>query len=426
MATMANPFPEPVRGNPLNLTLEKGRGNIIDQLLIITWIIVLPLDFPMAGPLRYPVALLVILAAAIHYRQVLPAVVRGGIFFLVPAFSLLSVLWADFPFHALRVGILSGVGLIVAAFTASRLDHRQLVVCVFVGVGLLCLASLANLRMTLVGGIDGGWAVIGVFPHKNVLGNRMVLLIAAAMAIILDKRYSGHWRIAAAIMLVPAWYLIFRSNSATALLLGVGVTGLLAALGGLWRPGARIRGMRPILAILGIMVIGGGGLWLTNVARVDLYAETLENFGKDRSLTGRTDIWAVGMDQIEERPLLGVGAGSFWRPGVSEATQISTRFGAENNQFYFHNVFIEVMVHVGIVGLVIYIAVSGIAFWVLFSDWWRNQRELDAFFVAVASMLLLRMMTESEMFMVFLLNPLIFWVGVFIALNRPGPAGRLT
>lgn len=410
---------------------DRPRATIIDLLLVILWIIVLPLDFPLAAPIRYPVAALVIIVAVIHYRDVLPLLKRSLIFFLLPGLALLSVLWADFPTYALRFSLLMSVGLMIALYTAARLNHRQLVICVFIAMSLLCLASFAYMQKAYVGGLDGGWAVIGVFPHKNVLGGRMVLLLIAAYSILFDKDYAPFWRLAAMAMQFPAWYLIFACNSATALLLALGVTVMLATLGGVWRNASRVKGLRPVLVAIALMGMGLGSLYLVNVERINPYTEVLEKLGKDQNLTGRTDIWEVGNRVIKERPILGRGAGSFWRPGVSKATQISTQFQAENNQFYFHNAYYEVTVHLGVVGLALFIFTFFKAYYWLIRDWLRHQNNRDPFFMALGSVLLLRTMTESELFSVFLANPVIFWTGVFLALKvqtsqRDIPNGALT
>lgn len=403
-------------------SLMAGKGTIIDQLLVVLWLIVLPLDFPMAEPLRYPVAALMMLAAAVHYRDILPLLRRALPFFLLPGMAFLSILWADFPFQALRFGILMSAGMVIALYTAARLDHRQIVVCVFIAISLLCLASLANMQRAYVGGVDGGWAVIGVFNHKNVLGGRMVLLLTAALAILLDRRYPQFWRIAALVMHLPAWFLIFKANSATALLLGVGVTLMMTGLGGVWRPAAMVRGLRPAIAALALMLAGAGSLYLVNVERINPYTTALEKLGKDESLTGRTEIWKAGNRVIAKRPVLGTGAGSFWRPGVSVATQVSTRFHAENNLFYFHNAYYEVTVHLGFIGLAVFLFVFFRAFRFLIVDWWQRQKNTDPFFLTLATVALLRTLTESELFMVLMTNPLLVWTGVFLALSRqPAP-----
>jgi exopolysaccharide production protein ExoQ len=65
--------------------------------------------------------------------------------------------------------------------------------------------------------------------------------------------------------------------------------------------------------------------------------------GRNSTLTGRTDIWASLVPDVEKRPLLGYGFSSFWTPRSR-----STHIVAEA-----HNGYLEVWLGLGIVGLVI-------------------------------------------------------------------------
>ena len=405
-------------GKAFPLTLQRGRGTIVDQLIVIAWLLAIPMEFPMAAPLRIPVALLVLVAAVIHYRDVLPLVKQGALFFILPGLCFVSLLWSDAPLLTLRFSVFLILTLIICAFTAARLDHRQFVTAVLISGSILCLASLAFMRTAFVGGVDGGYAVIGVFPQKNVLGMRMLVLIIAALCVLMDHRYEKLWRALALAMLAPAMFLLLQSQSATSLILVIAVGFMVLTLGGIWRPAARIRGLRPALVALAVMAFGAGSLYVVNVERINPYMEVLDRLGKDTSLTGRTTIWAVGNEVIAERPVLGVGAGAFWRAGVNEATWLARAFHIENNEFYFHSAYYEATVALGFVGLVVFLITLGVLYWTVIKDWLIRQRQLDPFFIGIAAILFIRTFVESELFSVLLMNPMILWVGVFLAVRR--------
>ncbi len=399
------------------LSLQRGRGTIIDQFLVILWLIVIPLEFPLASALRYPVTAMVLLAAALHYRDVIPLLKRGRLFFLLPALCLLSTLWSDAPLLSIRFGTFMAVGLVICAYTAARLDHRQFVVMVFISSALLMIGSLLFMQTAYVGGLDGGYAMIGIFPHKNVSGMRMLVLMIAAIAIFLDRGYAPFWRLGALAIMPPAIYLLLGSNSATALVLLLTAGLMVASLGGVWKPAANVRGLRLVIAALAIVTFSGGSLFVANVYRIDPYTELLSKLDKDSTLTGRTDIWAVGNEVIADRPILGLGAGAFWRPGVDRATRIATMFDAENNQFWFHNAYYEVTVHLGFFGLIVFLITFFHAYKLLIGHWLQHQQAIDAFILTIAAILFVRTFTESEIFSVFIMNPMIFWTGVFMAIG---------
>jgi O-antigen ligase len=69
-------------------------------------------------------------------------------------------------------------------------------------------------------------------------------------------------------------------------------------------------------------------------------------FGRDATLTGRTEIWAGLLPEVEQRPLLGFGFGSFWTSHRRIVHDISDG----------HNGYLDVLLDLGAVGLSIYSA----------------------------------------------------------------------
>jgi O-antigen ligase len=79
----------------------------------------------------------------------------------------------------------------------------------------------------------------------------------------------------------------------------------------------------------------------------------LSSLGKDPSLTGRDLIWKIAVDAIEARPLLGHGFLAYWMSGESTASYL--RYVLKQDLVAFHNVYLEVTVAFGIVGLGIFV-----------------------------------------------------------------------
>ena len=77
----------------------------------------------------------------------------------------------------------------------------------------------------------------------------------------------------------------------------------------------------------------------------------LDLTGKDITLTGRTDLWAVAFQEIAERPVLGTGFQAFWVQGNPLAEQLWAMFGIGSRAgFHFHNTLISNTVEIGLVG----------------------------------------------------------------------------
>jgi len=71
--------------------------------------------------------------------------------------------------------------------------------------------------------------------------------------------------------------------------------------------------------------------------------------GRDPTLTGRTDIWAVLLQSVQKHPMLGYGYSAFWMGTAGESglvyMAIHWSFG------YAHNGFLEVLLQLGILGV---------------------------------------------------------------------------
>ena len=414
-------------GLPLSraLSLQPGRGDAVDEVAAILAMIFVPVDVPILQPYRLPVTLLVLALVAWRWRSVTPTLRAGAYAFALPAYCALSAVWADAMGPAFKHGILLALTMSIAGFMAARLDRRQFVVALLVSQGALAVASLLFGVNSWSGGLDGGWAYVGIFPQKNVAGQRMMLLTLAALAVLLAPGYRLRWRLAAAAVLPLALSLLIRSTSATAIvLLAVAGSALLFAAF-IWRPATLVRGLRPAVAFGGVAALALGALILANVLRIDSPDALLAALGKDGTLTGRTDIWAVGWHVLREHPLLGVGAGNFWFGDMWDAARLREQFHvAPGGYFNFHNAYFEAAVHLGLAGFLLAIAVWGRGLWMIVWSWWTAKEWGDPFWLALALALFVRSFTESELFQPTLPGAILCWVGVFAA-EREARAARL-
>lgn len=394
-----------------------------DLAVVVLIFLVLPLDFPALQPLRPAVALLVAVWLAIHGREIAGILVRLRLALLLPALALVSALWAVDPLAALRHGALMTFAVLVAAGIAARLDLRQVAIAIALSQGALAIASVVDMTTVWVGGRDGGLAVIGVFPHKNVLGQRMVFLAVAALALLVGKNERAVVRVLSALALGLAVLLIARSLSATAVILLLLAVPIIIGLALIWVPAARVTGLRPALLFGGL---AGAFLCLLIAVNIGLSPvdRALGAFGKDRTLTGRTEIWAVGDASIAVHPMLGVGAGSFWRTENNAALQLASRFHVKGANFRFHNAWYEITVHLGLIGLAAGVLAHGRAFWAIFRPLLSGARRgirltapAGPLIIALGSIFLVRSFTESELFYPLVMGPILFWTLAFAALR---------
>lgn len=406
------------RGLPLlqSLQLQRGRGDLIDELTAITAMVVVPLDVPFFQEVRAPITLLILAVVAWRWRAVWPTLMAGRFAFALPALCLASVVWAADPVPALRHGVLLALTMVIAGGMAARLDKRQFVVALLLSQGLMAVWSVIDGTVAWSGGLDGGTSMIGIFPHKNVIGQRMMLLSLACGAVLMVRGYRPWLRLTAAALLPVALFLLIQSRSATAILLVLGAGGVLLFARFVWQPALVVRGARPVIAAGLLCAVPLGLLVLELVFRVDIAKDVLGAFGKDATLTGRTDIWALGDQSVRDHPFIGVGAGNFWTFDSWSAVQISRRMGMENvESFNFHNAYYEALVHLGLIGLCTALYVWGRGMAVIVWSWWTEKAWGDPFWVALAAALFIRSFVESELFRPTLPGAILFWFAVFAA-----------
>lgn len=384
-----------------------------DHLLVTTWFITTFRQFPFDELILYPLALYFAYAFARDSKQQWPLVAMTAFLFGFPVWNMLSLLWGVNPGAIMKYTAQSFLTVMICYCTAMRLTLRQILQSLLIAAGIFGVASLV-----LPG--TGGVAGRGVFPSKNQLGLNMALLWTVALCVVLDRVQPRTFRLLALGLLPIALILVFRANSATAVLIAFGALGvvgfgLLLVGRGLGHPMVLIS-----LCIFFALTTIGISTFLSSQS-FDVVGYVLGKFGKDATLTGRTVLWGYAYEQIQDHPLLGVGAGGFWRP--QDWTSLSRRIFVDfykpfSATFTFHNSYLQVAVHQGLIGAAI--AIFGFL-WaikeVLVASV-KNTTMAHVFFVALAAILLARNMTEPGLVTPFSLFPMLLYMGALICFRE--------
>jgi exopolysaccharide production protein ExoQ len=192
---------------------------------------------------------------------------------------------------------------------------------------------------------DGRISVTGVTDDKNLLGAICMLFAMVAVWCMIEappmerarrrKFLIGYGSVIAVII-----YLINLADSATATacLIEGGAVLLLASMPRISR--------RPVLIHLIVTTVLG-------VTAVNLFfgSSLLEMFGRNPTLTGRTELWSLCLTLVRN-PLLGAGYESFWL-GSRLETMWNYIWGV--NQA--HNGYLEIYLNLGWVGVVLLVTV---------------------------------------------------------------------
>ncbi|MEM9048156.1 MAG: O-antigen ligase family protein [Pseudomonadota bacterium] len=282
---------------------------------------------------------------------------RNWIFLAYPALCALSVLWSHAPIETLRFAAQLMASTVIALLIGRACRPQDLCRLVCVALGLLAGASLANVDGGLVRGFDHRGNFVGIFESKNALGHRAVMLTASAVAILLLLRRQGWlWRLGGFLSIMVVGYLVSRAGSATATMLCL-VAGMLVPLTWLLRTRPAARALAPGLG----MMLLAGLLYSVNVLEVDPWARLLDAVNRDSTLTGRTLMWAFGVEAWLDRPFLGHAALGIWNDPAyaNRILGVQAFYGA--GVLGFHNLTLELLVMLGPLGLAVHSAALTVA-----------------------------------------------------------------
>ena len=180
---------------------------------------------------------------------------------------------------------------------------------------------------------------IGIFPHKNVLGQVMA---TGALATLHGIRVARRRYLGKLCMLFVFVGMAYASKSTGALLAALVFCGI-SGFDSLWRKGGAARMTGVILAVILAPVL------IVAVVAPDTF---LELIGKDPTLTGRTEIWAYVIQDIWMKPWLGWGYFGFWQLTNPAALEISdaVHWVVPNA----HNGLLEFLLNVGVLGTALF------------------------------------------------------------------------
>lgn len=362
-----------------------------DPVMMFMWVVSTTLLFTWLAPFRYLAAFYFAGSLFLLARQTFPVVARCWPLFLLPILCTLSALWAPSSDEALRKGLGLALTGVVAIYAATRLTGRQILLAYF---ATELIAAVMSAVKPVV--IEGYWA--GIFGQKNFYALHMFFLFVSSLALALDKGTSRWLRLFAAIVVPFSVFMVLMAKSGTITVLLLGASVVMVGQVFLWQPTSRIRHARTLL-VLTLAVAGLMGAYvLFGMLQIDVMEEVLGALGKDSTLTGRTMLWQLAEQSMADHPWTGLGANGFWRQESGVANTVVQFMGFERLIiFNFHNAYYENGVNYGYPGM---FATMFLAAWALGSsalNWLRNQSVINAAFMVLAGMIILRTTSEADL-----------------------------
>jgi O-antigen ligase len=281
-----------------------------------------------------------------RWREVALLLARNKALLLLLTIAATSSLWAVDPAVALRRALALLLTFGFAVWLALRFAPRTLIGCI---IAALLLAAVASLTTALlfpevgrhIGDTHAGlWR--GVFGHKNIMGRMMSFAVIAGVLLLLTNAGSRLQAVGAAALGAP---LVMMSGSATAGATTVFVLMILPACTWLSRSG-----LPPRVVVPGVL---GVGLLLT-LTIIMVADPILALLGRDLTLSGRTRLWELALNEGLSRPLLGAGFRTFWLENGPGGTVMALVSWGDGNIGNGHNAYLDLWLELGLVGIAAY------------------------------------------------------------------------
>ena len=302
-----------------------------------------------AQVLQY-VYLVILSLCAFHWREVIGYFKQWPHLLLLGGVLAYSALYSIEPFKVITNTILIVIGYLAAVLFAIGFardtDYKAFYAAVFYPMLILHVASFILFLQQDRNLIDfllssnryGGFA-----GNPNSLGATAVLGYWAALCLLLVQAKTLTARVFIALAVVLFVLDIFMSGSGTSLITLILITLVIFWLRilAIFKPRTRVSINASAAVLMMLLLI----LVVIFSTPADLYLSVTESLGKDASLTGRTDLWAIARDAIGERPFLGWGFDS--HTSVMSESIYAVPFN------HYHNGYLDTLVEGGVVLLLL-------------------------------------------------------------------------
>lgn len=261
-------------------------------------------------------------------------------------FSLVSIIWSDFPLLTLQRSIALILTTLYGIVLIKRFTFNELLD--LLG-NLLIFVLLASVILIVFvpnwGRMDYGEGHVwrGVFTHKNSLG-----LYSALAILVFSTLFTNPQKIPRRLIhgfgIILAIVLLFGSRSTTGIILAVLLISGLFILK-VWNS------LKKYWKTLFFSTIGVTGIIII-ISIITNNQEILMFFGKEQSLTGRIPLWKLLFSMALDRKWLGYGYGAFWS-GWNGQSAIIWETITNWQPYQAHNGFLDVWLNLGIIGVFI-------------------------------------------------------------------------
>jgi O-antigen ligase len=264
-------------------------------------------------------------------------------------FFLLSACWSDFPVSTIKRILKDFGNVVIAVMLLSGSKPVETIKALFVRVGCLLfpLSGLVNKWFPAIGrnySVSGEPMVTGVTTQKNELGQMVFVLSVFILFDIFTARGSSDdaWRQrrwGLYLLLGLGGVLLHQCQSKTSLVC------VLLTLALFWLSSRFLKMRNPVHGLMLSLCLAGVLFLCDSLLKIS--GSLLVLLGRDPTLTGRTDIWTIILQQPTNY-WLGSGFLSYW--GTSAGLNLTQIYHGVKTA---HNGYLELFLGGGVIGVVL-------------------------------------------------------------------------
>ncbi len=388
-----------------------SNGSLWMQVVTFLWFISTFAVFPGNAFLLYPMAAVFLVVLFFERDKIAPILSRCWFLFLIPIMGLISATWSGYPADAIRLSLFYFLSALSVVIIGSLLTERQILRAFF-----FCALAGTALAITELGAIiaTGKSEYLG---QKNFFAMKMMIGMIAGFAVAMNREENPVMRLLGLALIPIDLFLVLSADSATSMVLSILSLLLLILAQLFWVNTRSVKGLRTFIAGFGVLAAAAAILLAMGMANSSVMNKALGAVGKDSTFTGRTALWNQAEITSAEHPVLGVGMAGFWQYDVGAAQTLAENDSKDpGTKLGFHNAYLEAQVHLGYVGLGLFLLALIISLWkVTRSFLVVGTFERVCFFVAALIMFTMTF-TESLLFGFFHPGVYIFNLAVITAI----------
>jgi len=353
----------------------------------------------------------------LHVMRLFEILLPRSFILAIPLVMIFSTLWSETPSETLKYSIEFAITVGGALLLSASRRPTSVLFGMFLAFTLYIAVTLVFGEAVTVG-TTGATAFAGLNRGKNLLADiaSTGLLVSAATFLVAGAERRMLLVLAAAVVAIAEFYVLVEARSAGAMLGFLMAAAAFALLLALRSAGFVLRAV--VTAFLSACLLAVALSYRAVSSTLMDVGAVL--FDKDPTLTGRTYLWQRAGDLIVETPFLGRGFRSFWLQGNPDAEGLWQFAGITSRDgFNFHNTPIEILVHLGWFGLIVYGAVLIIALVFLVFKFLVRPNLFHCFWLSVLVYEMVRMPIESIGFNEFYFSTLLLFMAMGSAFGVP-------